>query len=222
MKIATSLVAAVLLSVHSLAVLAEQGPNLAEQAPPTASSQAVGHLSMAASLVRYGDAHKDAMSLITAARIMRAVGSSESTAEAVSKAEPDTKKVHTNDIPSILARAKQYAGARADLVALADDVAAGSRGAVNGPRRLNTVVRSNTTDVYKVNFRGGETAAVAVSGDGDSDLDLYVYDQNGNQICKDDDYTDDMICRWAPKWTGPFTIRVRNRGMANAYIIVHN
>lgn len=222
MKIAISLAAAALLCVQSFAVRAEQGPNLAEQASPTASSQAVDHLAMAASLVRYGDAHKDAMSLITAARIMRAVGASESSAEPVAKAEPDAKKAHKNEIPAILARAKQYAGSRVDLLALADDVAAGSRGAVKGPGRLNTVVRSNVTDVYKVSFRGGETAAVAVSGDGDSDLDLYVYDQNGNLICKDDDYSDDMICRWAPKWSGPFTIRVRNRGVANAYTIVHN
>ena len=126
-------------------------------------------------------------------------------------------------VDAILARAKQYAGSRADLVALASDVAAsGSRGATGGPGRKTTVVSRGTTDVYRVNFRGGEPALVLVSGDGDSDLDLFILDENGNRVCKDDDTTDDMLCRWTPKWSGQFTIRVKNLGMANQYTVVHN
>jgi hypothetical protein len=48
-----------------------------------------------------------------------------------------------------------------------------------------------------------------------------VLDENGNQVYKDDDTTDDMIYRWTPKWTGQFTIRVKNLGIANEYTIVH-
>jgi hypothetical protein len=31
-----------------------------------------------------------------------------------------------------------------------------------------------------------------------------------------------MVCGWTPRYTGPFTIRVRNLGVANEYRIVHN
>jgi hypothetical protein len=33
---------------------------------------------------------------------------------------------------------------------------------------------------------------------------------------------DDAMCRFTPKWTGPFLIRVVNRGMANEYRIRTN
>lgn len=223
MKLKTSLLSLAILASFATASVAQgKGANEGEPARPTASSQAVEGLATAASLVRYGDANKDALSLITAARIMSQIGSSDSAAEVVT-ANPGEKKADKASIDAILTRAKQYAGQRADLVALANDVSAsGARGATGGPGRKTTVVSRNTTDVYRVRFRGGEPAVVLVSGDGDSDLDLFVLDENGNQVCKDDDATDDMLCRWTPKWTGLFTIRVKNLGMANQYSIVHN
>jgi len=224
MKLKTSLLSLAVLAAVATSAVAEQGkgPNNGEPAKPTASSVAVESLATAASLVRYGDANKDALSLITAARIMKQVGYSDSTAELVD-VKPGPAKAANATVDAILARAKTYAGSRADLVALADDAStAGSRGAVNGPGRKTTVVSRGQTDVYRVRFKGGEPATLFVSGDGDSDLDLFVLDENGNQVCKDDDATDTMICRWTPKWTGQFTIRVKNLGMANAYTIIHN
>ena len=224
MKFKSNLLAIAALTVISTATMAQQGKGTNEGEPtkPTASSQAVDSLATAASLVRYGDANKDALSLITAARIMALVGSSDSKAETVSTAGASEKKENKATVEAILARAKQYAGARADLVALANDAALATRGAVPGPGRKTTVVGRGMTDVYRVTFRGGEPARVLVSGDGDSDLDLYVHDENGNLICKDDDGTDDMVCGWNPRWTGAFSIRVKNLGMANQYTIVHN
>ncbi|MCW2314353.1 hypothetical protein [Rhodoferax antarcticus] len=224
MKIKTSLVALAILASFAVAAVAQQGKgsNQGEPAKPTASSQAVESLATAASLVRYGDAHKDALSLITAARIMSQVGSSDSKAEVVA-VNPGEKKADKASTEAILARAKQYAGSRADLVALANDVAAsGSRGATGGPGRKTTVVSRGTADVYRVRFNGNEPAMVLASGDGDSDLDLYVLDENGNTVCKDEDTTDTLLCRWTPKWSGVFTIRVKNLGMANQYTLVHN
>ena len=64
---------------------------------------------------------------------------------------------------------------------------------------------------------------VAVVGDGDTDLDLYIYDSNGNLIEKDDDYTDTCYCSWTPKWTGAFTIKIKNRGgVCNYYTLYTN
>ena len=68
-----------------------------------------------------------------------------------------------------------------------------------------------------------EIAEILVSGDGDTDLDLYVYDENGNLITSDTDYTDDCYVRFCPKWTGPFRIKIVNRGgVYNNYIILTN
>ena len=69
----------------------------------------------------------------------------------------------------------------------------------------------------------GEEAEVAGVGDGDTDLDLYIYDSNGNLIEKDDDYTDTCYCSWTPKWTGAFTIKIKNRGgVCNYYTLYTN
>jgi hypothetical protein len=90
------------------------------------------------------------------------------------------------------------------------------------PPKRPTVERvaAGATDVYTVTFRGGERATVTVRGDGDTDLDLYVYDENGNLIVKDDDHTDNCVVSFTPKWTGPFKIRVVNRGnVYNQYTI---
>lgn len=85
------------------------------------------------------------------------------------------------------------------------------------------VVRARTTDIFHVQFRGGEVAAVAISGDGDTDLDLYVFDRNGNQICRSTRSGDDEGCRWTPAWTGTFRIEVKNLGnIANRYRIAMN
>ena len=190
----------------------------------TPATLAVQTTTTAYGLVRYGDANKDALSLITAARMLKDVGSRPTDAKrqgaAASENKPGGDKYA---VDSILARAKDLAAGRTDLLALIDDVNKSSaRGSEVGVRRWNEVVASGRSDVYRVAFRGGEPAAVLVSGDGDSDLDLYIYDQNGNLICKDDDRTDDMICRWNPRWTGDFIIKIRNLGVANRYTAAHN
>jgi hypothetical protein len=217
------------------AALAQQGaaageskggkrPNQAPAAAASASSSAVESLHTAASLARYGMANKDALSLITAAKIVRNTPTTDSTSQRVSGTPGDAKaKPDMLSADELLKQAREMAAGRPDLLALADDVAkTSSRGATGGPGRKTTVVRSNTTDVYRITFRGNERAAVVASGDGDSDLDLYVHDENGNLICKDDDNTDDVVCQWTPRWTGTFTIRVVNRGVANQYTIAHN
>jgi hypothetical protein len=218
-------VAAVGAACIATAVAAPQkGPNKGAAGKPGATAMAVDNLRTAAALVRYGDSAKDPLALITAARIIRESGASESKAERVGgKADAAKTKPDPLSADEVLARAKTLAAGRPDLLALADDVAKGStRGAVDGPGRKRTVVGRGGIDQYRVTFRGGEAARVFVSGDGDSDLDLYVYDDNGNMVCRDVDSSDDMICAWTPRWTGNFTIRVRNLGMANQYVILHN
>jgi hypothetical protein len=50
-----------------------------------------------------------------------------------------------------------------------------------------------------------------------------VYDENGNLIASDTDYTDDCYVRFYPRWTGVFRIKIVNRGgVYNNYAIVTN
>jgi hypothetical protein len=96
-------------------------------------------------------------------------------------------------------------------------------GRVPGPGHDEAVVAAKATYRYTETFRAGEVAAIALAGDGVTDLDLYVFDENGNLIEKDDDSTDRCFVSWTPKWTGPFVIKVVNRGyLANRFVIRTN
>ena len=126
------------------------------------------------------------------------------------------------DVAKLLADAKVKAAGNGVLLALIDEVGT-TRGAVGGSRYSSTYVKAKGTDTYYISFRAGQTAVVTVIGDGDTDLDLYVYDENGNLIDKDVDYSDDCVVSFVPKWTGVFTIKIMIRGnLYNNYIMRTN
>ncbi len=196
-------------------------------------AEAVRLAALADQLATYGDRNKDAMALIMAAKLQGEVGTRAGKHErtAGKGSDKDDKKAgaapqaRDNSVAGLTARAKQYAGDRKDLIALADDVAkAGTRGVVNGPQIGTFTVQARAIDNFRnLVFRGGEPAVVAISGDRDTDLDLYVYDENNRLICRADGPSDDEICRWTPQWTGPFRIEVRNLGSVwNRYRLVTN
>lgn len=183
---------------------------------------------IAAELSKYGYANNDALSLIQAARMVKKAGITEA---AVKKSEtsgndaPATAKKGdiSLDDAKLLSDAKAKANGDGALLALIDEVGNNTRGASGGPKYNKTYVKANGTDVYRITFRAGETAVVTAIGDGDTDLDLYVYDENGNLIEKDADYTDDCVVTFTPKWTGVFVIKVVNRGnVYNNYILRTN
>ena len=124
---------------------------------------------------------------------------------------------------SLYALAEEFAEERehealVTLIRESKAAGAGTRGADPGPQWTSDSVLAYRTDVYGIDFRGGEPARVTVDGDGDTDLDLYVYDQNGNLICSDEGITDYMNCHWRPRWTGRFTVKIKNLGgVYNAY-----
>lgn len=208
---------------------AKKGPNRDESKRGTsASADAVAQAALAEQLIEYGDRNKDALAMITGAQIKARVGVQEGKADVKETKGGDAKggakptSQRDTSVAAVVARAKQYAGDRKDLIALADDIGK-SRGAVNGPRSGVTDVLANATDVFRITFRGGEPAIVAISGDGDTDLDLIVYDEYGNRICVADGPTDDEMCRWTPRFTGVFRVEVRNLGRVyNRYRIAHN
>lgn len=224
---AFALAACVVLSASPAMAEKKTGSNTdASKAQATsAATQAVETVRTAEALARYGDAKKDALALITAAKMKKEAGGQPITLTRAGKSQAGDAKAKTDNmtVEAILERAKALATGRADLIALADDVAkSGARGAVGGPKSGRTVVRGGASDQFRLMFEGGEPAAIAISGDGDSRLDLYVTDENGNQVCGMVGPGDDAMCRFTPKWTGTFLIRVVNRGMANEYRIRTN
>ncbi|MDR2496169.1 MAG: hypothetical protein LBD21_03490 [Tannerellaceae bacterium] len=179
-------------------------------------------LTTAHSLAKYGYANYSASALIGAAEILSQVSIQKAQLEKEAEAEKAENTGTKTDKPEItlaglIADAKKFAAGDATMLAWADRVEkagaeSATRGPVGGPSCFNGRVYANRVFVYHCTFRGGMTARVYVSGDGDTDLDLYVYDANGNFIGSDDDYTDECVVMWTPRYTGSFTIRVVNRG----------
>lgn len=98
---------------------------------------------------------------------------------------------------------------------LAADAHAGAfKGALDHRDRIEAL----DTDAYGVTFRGGQLAAVSVSGDGDTDLDCFVYDEDGDLVAKDDDATDECRITFRPQRTMRYRVEIVNLGRVyNAY-----
>ena len=193
------------------------------------ASELMTQLRLASDLARYGYETYSASALIEAARILNGVPTYELTPESFIKGEgtADGKAQKTEfSVEQLLKDARAYADGNATLLALADQVKIDngtSRGRVGGAAVHEDCVYANCTDNDPSRSIAGEEAEVAVVGDGDTDLDLYIYDSNGNLIEKDDDYTDTCYCSWTPKWTGAFTIKIKNRGgVCNYYTLYTN
>ena len=177
-------------------------------------------LQTAASLAKYGYANYSPTALIEAAKIFSETKvqtfDAEKSSETQQTVAEKESSVSFNPI-QLIADAKKYAGKDKVVLAYAKQVEnslgkGATRGALGGPKYAEERVYGKSTDTYTVKFWAGELAEVIVIGDGDNDLDLYIYDEKGNLIASDTDYTDQCVCRWVPSWTGAFTIKIVNRG----------
>ncbi|MBF0142322.1 MAG: hypothetical protein HQL57_08185 [Magnetococcales bacterium] len=210
--------------------MADKGPNEGAKGEGSPTSQAVADYAMAEQLVTFGIAHSDPISLVTAARVMQMAPAKESkrtkTSEGGSK-ESGAKAEHKLDLTTpagVLAKAREMAGDRKDILAMIDDAAAGaSRGRMAGPVVHRDRVNSGTTDVYEEKFEGLKVARVLIDGDGDTDLDCFIEDENHNRVDSDTDGTDTCLLEWTPAWTGTFFIKIKNYGSVyNNYVLATN
>lgn len=55
------------------------------------------------------------------------------------------------------------------------------------------LLRPDTRVSYRIPVTGGELTVFETAGDGDGDIDCYLYDDEGNLVAPDIDYTD--TCR---------------------------
>lgn len=204
----------------------EEKPESNRPASPEMSA-----LQTAAGLAKYGYANYSATALVEAAKIFAETKTQPLDVEAEhGKTETVTEKNNPVSFEPIqlLADAKKFAGKDKAILTyikrVEKSIVSGStRGAVGGPKVQKERVLGKDVDTYKVKFWSKELAEVCVSGDGDTDLDLYVYDENGNLIESDTDYTDECVVRWVPAWTGNFIIKIVNRGaLYNNYVIWTN
>lgn len=230
-----ALVAAVLLAVACTSASAGAERDVGKKMNITAKSASKKgenlDARLAIQLAQYGDKNKDALALIMAAKLQIENGISvKDQSKKSTKIENGTKTTAAAKAPvdpstqALLVRARQYAGDRKDMIALADDVqASGSRGRVSGPGVHQDVVMDTSFDTYNVRLNGDELAKIAISGDGDTDLDLFVYDQNDNEVCSSTSSGDDEYCEFTPSWTGDFTVKVKNYGnVYNRYTLLMN
>ena len=96
-------------------------------------------------------------------------------------------------------------------------------GAIGGNRYGEYNIRPFSTHTFQIAFRGGEYARVIVEGDGSTDLDLYIYDQWGNPVDSDVDYTDYCVTQWYVRVAAVYTVKIVNReGYTNSYAIATN
>lgn len=219
---------AIAMTITGAAFSQQQGPNLAD-GEKKEQNEVVRLLDTSARLVEYGRKNKEPTALILAAQMRQKVALTEvdrkpqSEGGAADTAQKGAAPEQTVD--SILDEARKMAAGDKVIAQMADDVkASASKGRVGGPGVNKSSIRAGAIDWYRgVQFAGGRYAEVAAVGDGDTDLDLYVYDGNGNLICSDTDLSDRTYCGWTPRWTGPFTIKIVNRGgVFNRYTFVTN
>lgn len=195
------------------------------------ASPEISALQTAAGLAKYGYANYSATALAEAAKIFAETKTQPLDVEAEhGKTETVTDKNNpvSFEPTQLLVDAKKYAGKDKAILAYIKRVdksivSGTTRGAVGGPKATRERVLGKDVDSYKIKFWAKELAEICVSGDGDTDLDLYVYDENGNLIESDTDYTDECVVRWVPAWTGNFIIKIVNRGaLYNNYVIWTN
>jgi len=218
----------VLVCMLSLPLFAQERDKTSTSAAP---SPEITALQTAYRLAKYGYSNYSASALIGAAEIFTNVytyaldaAADKSQDGAVSEAKAETPVITP---ANLLADARKYAAGDSAMLAWADivqrELGRTYAGLPRGPKNGTETVAALGSVSYRLTFRANQLAQVYVFGDGTTDLDLYIYDQDGNLIDYDDDWSDECMVLWVPKLTGQFTIVVKNLGRVwNRYYITTN
>jgi hypothetical protein len=193
----------------------QSGENIAVERGDTGeTTSGVEQLALSQQLFQVASENRDPLAMIVAARLRAGVDVEEREYEVSSDDEDmEDGEIDFLSAEDMFEEARVLARGDETLNGLIEDAEAEQgRGRVSGPGRDTGFVRGRSVTSYNVSFRGGERAAVYANGPGITDLDMYIFDQNGNTICRDIDYSDNMSCFWTPRWTGTFRVEVRNLG----------
>lgn len=187
--------------------------------PEVAAS--VEALSSAAGVAAYGYANQNALALVTAAQMIidnpfdgTRTPDAEEAGEPMRQGEMRRGTVAEFSATQLLADAAELTRDE-NLLAIIEslsDAAEASKGSVNGPGSISRRIDAYSSRTFRFTLRGDEYTRIDVRGDGDTDLDCWLYDENGNEVDSDLDYTDWCILEVRPRWTGAFRLRVSNLG----------
>ncbi len=203
-----------------------KGPNVNTAA--TGTKGGVATMAMAQDLYSLGLANKDALTVLTAAKLAASVDVKEVEQKKKTEGTETAGQEDGVDAPvdaaMMMASAKELAGEDEVLAGLVEDaMAEGSRGRVGGASSTRSRLPAGQTDVWEVPFYGDSYAEIAVVGDGDANLDVIVTDENGNTICYDVSWSDKVYCDFVPSWNGYFYVTVQNAGSRrNTYYLMTN
>jgi hypothetical protein len=191
--------------------------------------RAVDAVALAADLASYGYQNNSAISLLTAAELLIQASpttlSGKEGQQAISVAPKSTRSL-VFEPGALISSALSMGAGNQNVSAIARQLrarlASSPKGALGGPRTTTDRVLANTTDIWHINFSGGQLGSIRVDGDGDTDLDCYVY-SDGRLVAVDDDYTDYCILDWYQRSTGPVRLEIRNLGRVyNQYVLTTN
>jgi hypothetical protein len=222
------LLAAALLLAFCLPAMAQEkkAPNVNTAATGTKGS--VAQMALAYDLYALGLARKDALTVLTAAKLAAGVEvkpvEQKKTTTGTAIADQQDGATAPVDAATMMATARALAGEDELLAGLVDDAELETTrdrlsGATASPSRLP----AGQTDTWEVPFYADSYAEIAVLGDGDANLDVLVTDENGNTICYDVSWSDTIYCDFIPAWNGYFTVTVQNNGKRpNSYSLMTN
>lgn len=188
-------------------------------------------VNLARQIIQLGIEDKDPLALIIAARIFREIPPIEGPPPkkiggylASDRLAGDGKMsvVLDNSVGNLLAKAREYAEGRQDILGIIEDIAAMSARGAGGIVHID-IVPSKTTDIYEITYEGMKPAALYIEAQEDVDLDLEILDGQGNNICSDSGTGVTSYCEWMPKKTDAFVIKVMNKGSLEVdYILLTN
>lgn len=197
------------------------------------SAKAVEELALAHRIAEYGRKYNSIEAMIAAIKIVsntnvqQLLKSKTSTLKDSSEGikNPGSVNYSSIRIDQLIQDARGLARGNEAYTIIIDDLEAlkTQRGAVTGPKYKYERVLPKAVDTYVIDFEGKQEAIVYVKGDGSTDLDLFIFDENGNQVDEDRDYSDECAVSFIPKWTGKFKIKIVNNGsIYNDYVIRTN
>ncbi len=209
-------------------VFGQVGPQGTKEAAPESNSD-VKTLQLAHELADYGYKNESPTALLQAAEMISQIKIQEASYEATqegSKGSAFTEKAKDYSAQALVDAARDLAGKDKTLLAWAKNVEKSikksTRGASGGPQYASNFAYANGgVTWYQWYFDGNRLAEVGVASLDGADLDLYIYDQNGNLITYDESYGRDAYCSWRPRWTGLFTIYIKNNARYNAAFEVY-
>jgi len=219
MILAALLAAPLLLPLDAAAQ--NRGPNVETATEGQERDGPVARLHLAGELHAMAIRARDPVLALAAARLTQAVSLRQTERPGSQTAGREADKPPADGpqgAEAMLATARALAGGSAPLRALIEQAAQpqASRGRMSGPLTGTIVMQPQAqwrSDPQQgLVFRAGERAEVAIQGDGDTDVDLFVLDEMGTEICRRVGPTDREFCAWTPRWTGEFTITLRNLG----------